>query len=109
MKGGHSPVPDLGNSKGTAAYCKASPFSSLALGGGVAAALILTDPGGGQGWGRRLPPVLVWSSPCPSQVVVWKRYSDFRKLHGDLAYTHRNLFRRLEEFPAFPRAQVFGE
>ncbi|XP_040495298.1 sorting nexin-15 isoform X5 [Ursus maritimus] len=44
---------------------------------------------------------------CPWQVVVWKRYSDFRKLHGDLAYTHRNLFRRLEEFPAFPRAQVF--
>ncbi|XP_068922421.1 sorting nexin-15 isoform X3 [Petaurus breviceps papuanus] len=43
-----------------------------------------------------------------AQVVVWKRYSDFRRLHGDLAYTHRNLFRRLEEFPAFPRAQVFG-
>nr|XP_004656703.1 sorting nexin-15 [Jaculus jaculus] len=42
------------------------------------------------------------------EVVVWKRYSDFRKLHGDLAYTHRNLFRRLEEFPTFPRAQVFG-
>lgn len=42
-------------------------------------------------------------------MVVWKRYSDFRKLHGDLAYTHRNLFRRLEEFPAFPRAQVFGK
>ncbi|XP_049636090.1 sorting nexin-15 [Suncus etruscus] len=42
------------------------------------------------------------------EVVVWKRYSDFRKLHADLAYTHRNLFRRLEEFPAFPRAQVFG-
>ncbi|XP_007518799.1 sorting nexin-15 [Erinaceus europaeus] len=42
------------------------------------------------------------------EVVVWKRYNDFRKLHGDLAYTHRNLFRRLEEFPAFPRAQVFG-
>lgn len=40
---------------------------------------------------------------------MWKRYSDFRKLHGDLAYTHRNLFRRLEEFPPFPRAQVFGE
>lgn len=49
------------------------------------------------------------SRPRSSQVVVWKRYSDFRKLHGDLAYTHRNLFRRLEEFPAFPRAQVFGE
>ncbi|XP_038620527.1 sorting nexin-15 [Tachyglossus aculeatus] len=42
------------------------------------------------------------------EVVVWKRYSDFRRLHGDLAYIHRNLFRRLEEFPAFPRAQVFG-
>ncbi|XP_007942981.1 sorting nexin-15 [Orycteropus afer afer] len=42
------------------------------------------------------------------EVVVWKRYSDFRKLHGDLAYTHRNLFRRLEEFPPFPRAQMFG-
>ncbi|XP_058518789.1 sorting nexin-15 isoform X2 [Ochotona princeps] len=42
------------------------------------------------------------------EVVVWKRYSDFRKLHSDLAYTHRNLFRRLEEFPAFPPAQVFG-
>ncbi|XP_074087220.1 sorting nexin-15 isoform X1 [Macrotis lagotis] len=42
------------------------------------------------------------------EVVVWKRYSDFRRLHGDLAYTHRNLFRRLEEFPTFPRAQVFG-
>ncbi|XP_043827042.1 sorting nexin-15 isoform X2 [Dromiciops gliroides] len=42
------------------------------------------------------------------EVVVWKRYSDFRRLHGDLAYTHRNLFRRLEEFPAFPPAQVFG-
>ncbi|XP_072495178.1 sorting nexin-15 isoform X2 [Notamacropus eugenii] len=43
-----------------------------------------------------------------AQVVIWKRYSDFRRLHGDLAYTHRNLFRRLEEFPTFPRAQVFG-
>ncbi|XP_040826914.1 sorting nexin-15 isoform X2 [Ochotona curzoniae] len=42
------------------------------------------------------------------ELVVWKRYSDFRKLHSDLAYTHRNLFRRLEEFPAFPPAQVFG-
>uniref|UniRef100_A0A673TFZ3 Sorting nexin-15 n=1 Tax=Suricata suricatta TaxID=37032 RepID=A0A673TFZ3_SURSU len=42
------------------------------------------------------------------EVVVWKRYSDFRKLHGDLAYTHRNLFLRMEEFPAFPTAQVFG-
>ncbi|XP_063001700.1 sorting nexin-15 [Elgaria multicarinata webbii] len=42
------------------------------------------------------------------EIVVWKRYSDFKKLHGDLAYTHRNLFRRLEDFPSFPKAQVFG-
>ncbi|XP_070622191.1 sorting nexin-15 [Erythrolamprus reginae] len=42
------------------------------------------------------------------EIIVWKRYSDFKKLHADLAYTHRNLFRRMEDFPAFPRAQVFG-
>ncbi|XP_061461621.1 sorting nexin-15 isoform X2 [Rhineura floridana] len=42
------------------------------------------------------------------EIVVWRRYSDFKKLHGDLAYTHRNLFRRLEDFPSFPKAQVFG-
>ncbi|XP_063800898.1 sorting nexin-15 isoform X2 [Pseudophryne corroboree] len=42
------------------------------------------------------------------EIVVWKRYSDFKKLHGELSYTHRNLFQRTQEFPAFPRAQVFG-
>ncbi|XP_041841735.1 sorting nexin-15 [Melanotaenia boesemani] len=42
------------------------------------------------------------------EVVVWRRFSELKKLHGELAYTHRNLFRRLEEFPPFPRAQVFG-
>uniref|UniRef100_A0A8C4RH32 Sorting nexin-15 n=1 Tax=Erpetoichthys calabaricus TaxID=27687 RepID=A0A8C4RH32_ERPCA len=42
------------------------------------------------------------------EIVVWKRYSDLKKLHSELSYTHRNLFRRLEEFPAFPKAQVFG-
>ncbi|XP_048885429.1 sorting nexin-15 isoform X1 [Brienomyrus brachyistius] len=42
------------------------------------------------------------------EVVVWKRYSELKKLHGELSYTHRNLFRRLEEFPSFPRSQVFG-
>ncbi|XP_041093904.1 sorting nexin-15 [Polyodon spathula] len=42
------------------------------------------------------------------EVVVWRRFSDLMKLHGELSYTHRNLFRRLEEFPDFPRAQVFG-
>uniref|UniRef100_A0A8C2E4N8 Sorting nexin 15 n=1 Tax=Cyprinus carpio TaxID=7962 RepID=A0A8C2E4N8_CYPCA len=43
------------------------------------------------------------------EVVVWKRYSELKKLHGELVYTHRNLFRRQEEFPPFPRAQVFGK
>lgn len=42
------------------------------------------------------------------EVVVWKRFSELRKLHGELAFTHKNLFRREEEFPPFPRAQVFG-
>ncbi|XP_055522176.1 LOW QUALITY PROTEIN: sorting nexin-15 [Leucoraja erinacea] len=42
------------------------------------------------------------------EVTVYKRYSDFKKLHGELSYIHRNLFRKLEEFPAFPKAQVFG-
>ncbi|KAG7258417.1 hypothetical protein CRUP_009111 [Coryphaenoides rupestris] len=41
-------------------------------------------------------------------VEVWRRFSELKKLHGELAYTHRNLFRRQEDFPAFPRAQLFG-
>lgn len=36
------------------------------------------------------------------EVVVWRRFSELKKLHGELAYTHRNLFRRQEEFPPFP-------
>lgn len=42
------------------------------------------------------------------EVLVWRRFSELKKLHGELAYTHRNLFRREEEFPHFPPAQVFG-
>ncbi|KAK6323011.1 hypothetical protein J4Q44_G00053500 [Coregonus suidteri] len=42
------------------------------------------------------------------EVLVWRRYSELKKLHGELSYTHRNLFRRQEEFPPFPRAQLFG-
>ncbi|XP_041037750.1 sorting nexin-15 isoform X2 [Carcharodon carcharias] len=42
------------------------------------------------------------------EITVFKRYSDFKKLHSELSYIHRNLFRKSEEFPAFPRAQVFG-
>jgi len=43
------------------------------------------------------------------EVVAWRRFSELKKLHGELAYTHRNLFRRQEEFPSFPRAQLFGK
>ncbi|KAM6949280.1 sorting nexin-15 [Aplochiton taeniatus] len=42
------------------------------------------------------------------EVTVWRRFSELKKLHGELAYTHRNLFRREEEFPPFPPAQLFG-
>ncbi|KAJ8008487.1 hypothetical protein DPEC_G00105390 [Dallia pectoralis] len=42
------------------------------------------------------------------EVVVWRRYSELKKLHGELAYTHRNLFRREEEFPPFSPAHLFG-
>ncbi|XP_030074505.1 sorting nexin-15 isoform X2 [Microcaecilia unicolor] len=42
------------------------------------------------------------------ELVIWKRYSDFKKLHTDLSYIHRNLFRKMEEFPAFPKAHLFG-
>lgn len=42
------------------------------------------------------------------EVLVWRRFSELKKLHGELAFTHRNLFRQEEEFPPFPRAQVFG-
>lgn len=42
------------------------------------------------------------------EVVVWRRFSELKKLHRELAYTHKNLFRRQEEFPPFPPAQVFG-
>ncbi|XP_069749934.1 sorting nexin-15 isoform X2 [Narcine bancroftii] len=47
-------------------------------------------------------------TPDVKEVTVFKRYSDFKKLHGELSYIHRNLFRKLEEFPVFPKAQVFG-
>ncbi|XP_051918586.1 sorting nexin-15 [Hippocampus zosterae] len=49
--------------------------------------------------------------PCPEdvkEVVVWTRYSELKKLHTELANTHKNLFRRDEEFPPFPPAQIFG-
>ncbi|XP_074165239.1 ribosomal protein S6 kinase delta-1 isoform X2 [Sminthopsis crassicaudata] len=42
------------------------------------------------------------------EIVVWKRYSDFKKLHKDLWQIHKNLFRHTELFPPFAKAIVFG-
>ncbi|KAI1897237.1 hypothetical protein AGOR_G00081230 [Albula goreensis] len=42
------------------------------------------------------------------EITVWKRYSDFRKLHKDLWQIHRNLYRQSELFPPFAKAKVFG-
>ncbi|XP_031437558.1 ribosomal protein S6 kinase delta-1 isoform X2 [Clupea harengus] len=42
------------------------------------------------------------------EITVWKRYSDFRKLHQDLWQIHRHLFRHSELFPPFAKAKVFG-
>ncbi|KYO43616.1 ribosomal protein S6 kinase delta-1 isoform X2 [Alligator mississippiensis] len=42
------------------------------------------------------------------EIVVWKRYSDFKKLHKDLWQIHKNLYRHTELFPPFAKAIVFG-
>ncbi|XP_077076341.1 ribosomal protein S6 kinase delta-1 isoform X2 [Siphateles boraxobius] len=42
------------------------------------------------------------------EITVWKRYSDFKKLHQDLWQIHRNLFGQSELFPPFAKAIVFG-
>ncbi|XP_035384730.1 ribosomal protein S6 kinase delta-1 isoform X6 [Electrophorus electricus] len=42
------------------------------------------------------------------EITVWKRYSDFRKLHRDLWQIHRNVYRQPELFPPFAKAKVFG-
>ncbi|XP_074674028.1 ribosomal protein S6 kinase delta-1 isoform X5 [Strix aluco] len=41
------------------------------------------------------------------EIVVWKRYSDFKKLHKDLWQIHKNLCRHTELFPPFAKAIVF--
>lgn len=43
------------------------------------------------------------------QIIVWKRYSDFKKLHKELWQIHRNLFRHSELFPPFAKGIVFGK
>ncbi|XP_041106542.1 ribosomal protein S6 kinase delta-1-like isoform X2 [Polyodon spathula] len=42
------------------------------------------------------------------EIIVWKRYSDFKKLHKDLWQIHKNLYRQSELFPPFAKAKVFG-
>ncbi|XP_056150430.1 ribosomal protein S6 kinase delta-1 [Lampris incognitus] len=42
------------------------------------------------------------------EITVWKRYSDFRKLHQNLWQLHRGLCSQSELFPPFAKAKVFG-
>ncbi|KAM5163392.1 ribosomal protein S6 kinase delta-1 [Mantella aurantiaca] len=42
------------------------------------------------------------------EIVAWRRYSDFKKLHRDLWQIHKNLFRQTELFPPFAKAKLFG-
>nr|XP_045012260.1 ribosomal protein S6 kinase delta-1 isoform X4 [Jaculus jaculus] len=42
------------------------------------------------------------------EIIVWKRYSDFKKLHRELWQIHRHSFRHSELFPPFAKGIVFG-
>ncbi|GBM43978.1 Ribosomal protein S6 kinase delta-1 [Araneus ventricosus] len=42
-----------------------------------------------------------------SEVTVWKRYNDFKKLHKALSTLHQNLYLK-EPFPPFARTRFFG-
>ncbi|KAM9154372.1 ribosomal protein S6 kinase delta-1 [Pangshura tecta] len=42
------------------------------------------------------------------EIIVWKRYSDFKKLHKDLWQIHKNIYKHTELFPPFAKAIVFG-
>ncbi|XP_069014372.1 ribosomal protein S6 kinase delta-1 [Embiotoca jacksoni] len=42
------------------------------------------------------------------EITVWKRYSDFRKLHQILWQLHKNVCSQSELFPPFAKAKVFG-
>ncbi|XP_015774495.1 PREDICTED: sorting nexin-15-like [Acropora digitifera] len=43
-----------------------------------------------------------------TEVAVWRRFSDFKKLHQELLkiYVHKHF--KDEEFPRFPKAKFFG-
>ncbi|XP_064461017.1 ribosomal protein S6 kinase delta-1-like [Ornithodoros turicata] len=47
------------------------------------------------------------SVEATSQVVVWKRYNDFKKLYKSLLHIYKGLHLK-GEFPKFPKAQIFG-
>ncbi|EDO32268.1 predicted protein [Nematostella vectensis] len=42
-----------------------------------------------------------------TEVVVWKRYSDFKKLHRELLHIY-NQQKHSTSFPTFPKAKFFG-
>uniref|UniRef100_A0A147A5E8 Ribosomal protein S6 kinase delta-1 n=1 Tax=Fundulus heteroclitus TaxID=8078 RepID=A0A147A5E8_FUNHE len=42
------------------------------------------------------------------EIIVWKRYSDFRKLHQNLLQLYKNVCSQSELFPPFAKAKVFG-
>ncbi|XP_053565160.1 ribosomal protein S6 kinase delta-1-like [Bombina bombina] len=42
------------------------------------------------------------------EIIAWKRYSDFKKLHRDLWQIHNTIFRQTELFPPFAKAKLFG-
>ena len=50
----------------------------------------------------------VHSPEATTEIVVWKRYKDFNKLHKNLSLLHKNLHRP-GVFPDFPKPRLFGE
>ena len=39
---------------------------------------------------------------------MWRRFSDFKKLHQELSKIYVQKHAKEEEFPAFPKAKFFG-
>ncbi|XP_069787419.1 ribosomal protein S6 kinase delta-1 isoform X2 [Narcine bancroftii] len=42
------------------------------------------------------------------EIVVWKRYNDFKKLHKEFWQLHKTIYRHPELFPPFAKGKVFG-
>ncbi|KAL9954054.1 hypothetical protein ACROYT_G041545 [Oculina patagonica] len=43
-----------------------------------------------------------------TEIAVWRRFSDFKKLHQELAKIYIQKHSKEEEFPPFPKAKFFG-